>query len=96
MTGPPPPRLEVQVNAAVLLDLLLDQPFGERLKEVEVETAYLFGPSLCLAPDGNVADGVEEVVADPGNLTDLPDRARQLRLDRDETSVIEQGQMILE
>lgn len=96
MPRPQPRRLEVQLNADVLLDLLLDQPFGERLQEVEVETAGLFGPELCLAPSGRVTDGVEEVVAGPGDLTDLPYRTGQLRLDRDEISVIEQRQRILE
>lgn len=96
MAGPQPRRLEVQLNAGALLDLLLDQLFGERRQEVEAETAGLFGPGLCLAPDGRFADGVEEVVAGPCNLPDLPDRARQLRLYSDETSVIQQGQMILE
>jgi hypothetical protein len=67
----------------VLLDLLLDQPFSEGLQEVETEAACLFDPDLCFTPDGGVADCVEEVMAGPSNLTDLPDRAGQLRLDRD-------------
>ena len=46
MTGPPPPRLQVQLNAGVLLNLLLDQPFGERLQEFDAETASLFGPAF--------------------------------------------------
>ena len=41
MPGPPPPRLQVQLNAGVLLNLLLDQPFGERLQEFDAETASL-------------------------------------------------------
>ena len=45
---------------------------------------------------GGVADGVEEVVAGPGNLTDLPDRTGQLRLDRDETRLAKQSQMVFD
>lgn len=96
MTGPPPPRLQVQLNAGVLLNLLLDQPFGERLQEFDAETASLFGPGLCLAPDGRVADGVEEVMAGPGDLTDLSDRTGQLRLNRDETRLVQQSQMVFD
>jgi hypothetical protein len=67
MTGPPPRRLQVQLNAGVLLDCLLDEPFGELLEGVEAETACVLSPGLCLAPDGKVADGVKEVVAGPGS-----------------------------
>ena len=46
MTCPPARRLQVQLNAGVLLNLLLDQPLGERLQEVDAETASCSAPAF--------------------------------------------------